>query len=71
MVNLFGLLFLKINLVWYFKVLVSEWIEGEQLAKSSPEVINRLIPVGVECFLIQVYNNLSFFVWVAFEGINK
>jgi hypothetical protein len=28
--------------------------QGEQLAKSSPEVINRLIPVGVECFLIQV-----------------
>jgi len=36
------------------KVLVSEWIEGEQLAKSSPDVIRRLIPVGVECFLIQL-----------------
>jgi len=36
------------------KVLVTEWIEGEQLAKSSPDVINRLIPVGVECFLIQL-----------------
>jgi len=36
------------------KVLVTEWIEGNQLAKSTPEVINRLIPVGVECFLIQL-----------------
>lgn len=36
------------------KVLVSEWIEGAQLAKSPPDVINRLIPVGVECFLIQL-----------------
>ena len=33
---------------------MTEWIEGAQLAKSSPEVINRLIPVGVECFLIQL-----------------
>ena len=24
------------------------------MAKSPPEVINRLIPVGVECFLIQL-----------------
>merc|ERR1719195_2610599 len=36
------------------KVLVTEWIEGAQLAKSPPEVINQLIPVGVECFLIQL-----------------
>jgi len=36
------------------KVLVTEWIEGEQLAKSQPSVINKLIPVGVECFLIQL-----------------
>ena len=36
------------------KVLVTEWIEGAQLAKSPAEVINRLIPVGVECFLIQL-----------------
>merc|ERR1712241_1432979 len=36
------------------KVLVTEWIEGAQLAKSPPEVINKLIPVGVECFLIQL-----------------
>ena len=36
------------------RVLVTEWIEGAQLAKSPPEVINKLIPVGVECFLIQV-----------------
>ena len=31
------------------EVLTSEWIDGEQLAKSSPDVINGLIPVGVEC----------------------
>ena len=36
------------------KVLVTEWIEGKQLAKSPKEVINRLTPVGVECFLVQV-----------------
>jgi len=36
------------------KVLVTEWIEGKQLAKSAPHVINKLIPVGVECFLIQL-----------------
>jgi len=36
------------------KVLVSEWVDGTQLAKSSPEVINRLVPVGVECFLSQL-----------------
>ena len=33
---------------------MTEWIEGAQLAKSPPEVINKLIPVGVECFLIQL-----------------
>ena len=38
----------------FHQVLVTEWIEGQQLAKSSPEVIRKLIPVGVECFLIQV-----------------
>ena len=36
------------------KVIATEWIEGVQLAKSSPEVINRLIPTGVECFLSQL-----------------
>ena len=35
-------------------MLVTEWIEGEQLAKSPPEVINRLIPTGVGCFLAQL-----------------
>lgn len=33
---------------------VTEWIEGIKLAKSPPDVINRLTPVGVECFLIQL-----------------
>jgi len=36
------------------KVLVTEWIAGKQLAKSEPEVINRLIPSGLECFLLQL-----------------
>ena len=36
------------------KVLVTEWIEGIQLAKSEADVINRLTPVGVECFLTQL-----------------
>ena len=36
------------------KVLVTEWIEGAKLAASPAPVINRLIPVGVECFLIQL-----------------
>ena len=45
---------INLCLVFCVKVLVTEWIEGAQLAKSPPEVINRLIPVGVECFLIQL-----------------
>ena len=36
------------------RVLVSEWIDGEKLAQSPPSVINRLTPLGVECFLIQL-----------------
>ena len=40
--------------VFFGQVLVSEWIEGEQLAKSPPDVIDRLTKVGVECFLAQL-----------------
>ena len=36
------------------KVLAAEWIDGEQLARSPPGVIRRLVPVGVECFLAQL-----------------
>merc|ERR1712241_1552070 len=36
------------------KVLVTEWIEGAKLAASPAPAINKLIPVGVECFLIQL-----------------
>jgi aarF domain-containing kinase len=36
------------------KVLVTEWIVGEKLASSSKETINRLVPVGIECFLTQL-----------------
>lgn len=42
------------------KVLVSEWIEGKQLAKSDKDVINRLTPVGVECFLAQLLETGQF-----------
>ena len=44
----------QMHLKYFLQVLVSEWIEGEKLASSSSDVINRLIPVGVECFLIQL-----------------
>ena len=36
------------------RVLTTEWVEGEQLAKSPASTINRLIPIGVECFLVQL-----------------
>ncbi len=36
------------------RVLTTEWIDGVQLAQSSPEVINKLIGPGVECFLEQL-----------------
>ena len=42
------------------KVLVSEWIEGEQLAKSPTEVINNLTQVGIECFLFQLLETGKF-----------
>merc|ERR1711997_1334653 len=42
------------------KVLVSEWVEGEQLAKSPTEVINNLTPVGIECFLFQLLETGKF-----------
>ena len=47
-------LFFSVRTNMFAQVLVTEWIEGAQLAKSPPEVINKLIPVGVECFLIQL-----------------
>lgn len=36
------------------RVLTTEWIDGNQLAKSSPEVIRELVPIGVEFFLSQL-----------------
>ena len=35
-------------------MLCSEWIFGRPLAQSSPAEIRRLVPVGVECFLVQL-----------------
>jgi aarF domain-containing kinase len=42
------------------RVLTTEWIDGIQLAKSSPAVIKELVPVGVECFLVQLLD-MGFF----------
>ena len=42
------------------RVLTTEWINGIQLAKSSPAVIKELVPVGVECFLVQLLD-MGFF----------
>mmetsp|Transcript_76626 Transcript_76626/g.159422 ORF Transcript_76626/g.159422 Transcript_76626/m.159422 type:complete len:552 (+) Transcript_76626:51-1706(+) len=36
------------------RVLVSEWIEGPRLADCSSEVIQKLVPIGVECFVTQL-----------------
>ena len=36
------------------KVLVTEWVEGRQLARSDPGTIQRLVPRGVACFLCQL-----------------
>ncbi|KAL3916390.1 MAG: hypothetical protein SGPRY_006839, partial [Prymnesium sp.] len=36
------------------EVITTEWINGVQLAKCEPAVINKLIPVGVNCFLAQL-----------------
>ena len=35
------------------KVITMEWIEGSPLARSSKEVINKLVPVAIELYLIQ------------------
>ncbi|CEM03639.1 unnamed protein product [Vitrella brassicaformis CCMP3155] len=42
------------------KVLTTEWIEGKKLADESPEVINKLVKLGVECFLTQLLD-MGFF----------
>jgi hypothetical protein len=36
------------------KVLCSEWIDGKPLASAGADEIRRLVPVGVECFLMQL-----------------
>merc|ERR1711865_738920 len=42
------------------KVLVTEWIAGEQLARSPPDVIAKLVGVGVGCFMSQLVD-IGFF----------
>lgn len=36
------------------RVLATEWVEGCYLARSPPDVIARLVPVGIACFLQQL-----------------
>lgn len=36
------------------RVLVTEWIEGPRLADCAPDVVRSLVPIGVECFLVQM-----------------
>ena len=36
------------------RVMTSEWIDGIQLIQATPETIQRLVPIGVECFLTQL-----------------
>jgi aarF domain-containing kinase len=42
------------------RILTTEWIEGTQLAKSSPATIRRLVPCGVNVFLMQLLD-MGFF----------
>jgi aarF domain-containing kinase len=42
------------------RVLTTEWIQGKQLAHSSPETIRKLVPAGVEVFLVQLLD-MGFF----------
>lgn len=42
------------------RILSTEWINGTQLSKSDPDVIRKLITVGVECFLCQLLD-MGFF----------
>ncbi|KAG8458445.1 hypothetical protein KFE25_004323 [Diacronema lutheri] len=36
------------------RVLATEWVQGEYLARSPPDVIARLVPIGIACFLQQL-----------------
>lgn len=36
------------------KLLVTDWIHGDQLCRASPELIKRLVPLGVELFIWQL-----------------
>ena len=42
------------------RVLTTEWIQGKQLAHSSPATIRRLVPSGVRVFLVQLLD-MGFF----------
>ena len=36
------------------KVIATEWIEGKKLVDSDAKTINKLTPIGVQCFLVQL-----------------
>eukprot|EP00930_Biecheleria_cincta_P055389 TRINITY_DN41711_c0_g1_i1.p1 TRINITY_DN41711_c0_g1~~TRINITY_DN41711_c0_g1_i1.p1 ORF type:complete len:509 (-),score=66.50 TRINITY_DN41711_c0_g1_i1:228-1754(-) len=36
------------------KVLVTEWVDGPKLAACSPNVVKKLVGVGIECFCLQL-----------------
>lgn len=36
------------------KILVMEWIEGRRLIDAEPEEINRLVNIGITCYLMQL-----------------
>lgn len=36
------------------RVITTEWVDGIPLAKCSTKTIQRLIPIGVELFLVQL-----------------
>ena len=35
-------------------MLVTDWVEGDQLVRAEPETIAALVPLGVECFCWQL-----------------
>lgn len=42
------------------RMLVTEWIDGPRLADCPPSVIRKLVPTGLECFMLQ-FLELGFF----------
>ena len=36
------------------RVLVREWIDGTKLTNNSPQEANRLVNIGIKCYLMQL-----------------